>query len=157
MPHLSPDHMYEVVEETFVTVVRRPPTIDVLNASEARIQGIARSQRSKVGYLHIVLDVPTTGRIDDDIRAAFVATARRSLPNIDGSALVLLGEGFRAAGMRFAVTGALMALRPVSPVRIFASVREGAVWLSTLRPQRDPEKLVQTADELSAALLSDLA
>lgn len=157
MPHLSPDHVYEVVDGTFVIALRRPPTNPVLNAVEARLQGLARSQRSKVGYLHVVLDVPTTGRVDDDIRTAFIATARRALPNIDGAALVLLGEGFRAAGMRFAVTGALMALRPVSPVRIVASVREGALWLSTLHTQRDPEKLVQTADKLSAALLNDSA
>jgi len=159
MEYLSADHLYAVADGTVIVVLRRPPTSAVLNAVETRVRALARTRQTQVAYLHVVLDVPTTGRVDEDTRTAFIATARRTLPHIEGAAMVLLREGFAGAAMRAAVTGALMVLRPTVPVRIFSSVDDGTGWLASLpsSPRRDAAELSRTATRLGDALLENYA
>jgi hypothetical protein len=161
MEHLSSDHVLSNVDGTLIFVVRRPPTRDVLTALEGRIHAAARAQQAPLAYLHVVLDVPTTGKVDEDTRSAFITGAKRSLHHFEGAAMVLMRDGFAGAAMRAMVTGALMVVRPSVPVRIFAKVEDGVQWLSrglpAQGPPRDPERLASTAQEMSAALLEGYA
>ena len=155
MEHLSDDHAYALIDRTIIIVLRRPPTQAVIDAVEMRLQRAARTLRSRIAYLHVVLNVPTTGRVDDEIRRAFIATAKRSIHHVEGAAMVLLGEGFVGAAMRATMSGAIMLIRPTSPVRIFSSVDEGARWLATLSSPRDARTLLDKVAEMTAALMKD--
>lgn len=158
MHFLSPDHVMDLTERTVICVLRRPPTAVVLASLESRMQAAARSERKKLAYLHVVLNVPTTGRVDDEARTAFIATARRSLHLFEGAAMILMGEGFVGAAMRAGVSGGLMLIRPTVPVRIFGQVDEGIAWLSLLSaPHREATKIRDSAAQLSETLLKDYA
>jgi hypothetical protein len=156
MDFLSPDHVVDVVERTLVVVLRRPPTAQVLNSLGMRIRASSRLPQGKVAYLHVVLDVPTTGRVDEGIREAFVAQSRRALPHVEGAAMILLRTGFGGAAMRAAVSSGLVLVRPSVPVRTFSRVEDGVQWLCGLSsPPRDARAILATTVSRSEALLEN--
>lgn len=158
MDFLSPDHVVDIVERTLVVVLRRPPTAHVLSALGMRVRASSRLPQGKVAYLHVVLDVPTTGRVDEGIREAFVAQSRRALPHVEGAAMVLLRTGFGGAAMRAAVSSALVVVRPSVPVRTFSRVEDGVEWLSGLSsPPRDARAILTKTASMSEALLENYA
>lgn len=158
MEHLSPDHVLTNVDGTFVMVLRRPPPPLVVLAVERRLR---EATRAKVppAYLHVVLDVPTTGRVDDQTRSAFIAAAKRTLNGLDAVGMVLMRDGFAGAAMRAMVSSALTVVRPGVPVRIFSEVEPAARWLATTSAlrgtTRDADAVIRAAGELTAVLLRD--
>ncbi|MBL8684600.1 MAG: hypothetical protein JNK05_35825 [Myxococcales bacterium] len=160
MELLSPDHAIVLVERTFVVVLRRPPTPSLVATLEARVRAAVRIHSPPLGYLHVVLDVPTTGKVDDDSRTALISFAKRTMHLSDCAAMVLMRSGFAGAAMRAVVTGALMAIRPNVPVRVFSEIDPATQFLSQNAPTekpRDPAKVLRAANELRAHLLQDFA
>lgn len=160
MEHLSEDHVIASAEGTVVLVVRRPPPPRVVLSVERRLREAARG-KAPPAYLHIVLDVPTTGRVDDEIRTAFIAAAKRSVNTLDSAGMVLMRDGFAGAAMRAMVSSALTVVRPSIPVRIFSQVAPAAQWLSTSAAQRgkarDAAVLTTLAGEMASELLRGYA
>jgi hypothetical protein len=160
MEHLSPDHVIATVERTIVLVLRRPPPPLIVLAVERRLRDAARAA-TPPAYLHVVLDVPTTGRVEETTRSAFIAAAKRTVNILDVVGMVLMRDGFAGAAMRAMVSSALTVVRPGVPVRIFSSVAPAAEWMSAASREpgttRDAAALTQAAGEMAAVLLRDFA
>jgi hypothetical protein len=160
MEHLSPDHVLATVEGTLVMVLRRPPPPLVVLVVERRIREAARTSKAPA-YLHVVLDVPTTGRVDEPTRTAFIAAAKRTVNVLDVVGMVLMRDGFAGAAMRAMVSSALTVVRPGVPVRIFSTVAPAAQWVAASGAprgvSRDAAALTQAASEMAAVLLRDFA
>ena len=160
MEHLSPDHVIANVEGTIVMVLRRPPPPLVVLAVERRLRDAARAKASPA-YLHVVLDVPTTGRVDDQTRSAFIAAAKRTVNTLDVVGMVLMRDGFAGAAMRAMVSSALTVVRPGVPVRIFSEVAPATQWMSATSAQRGTARnanaLTKVAGEMAAELLRGYA
>ncbi len=156
MDYLSPDQVVDFVEGTVIFVDRSQPPPSVVSTLEARVQGFARTQQQPLAYLQVVLDVPTTGRINEESRTAMVAAGRRHMHLFDRAAMVLITQGFMGAAMRAMVSGALMALRSKAPFKVFSAEPEAIEWLCS--PQsaggrpRDATKVMTALNAITTAL-----
>lgn len=160
MEQLSPDHLVANVEGTIVMVLCRPPPPLVVLAVERRLRDAARAKASPA-YLHVVLDVPTTGRVDEHTRSAFIAAAKRTVNTLDVVGMVLMRDGFAGAAMRAMVSSALTVVRPGVPVRIFSEVGPATQWMAASSAQRgtarNADALTRAAEEMAAELLRNYA
>ena len=156
MDYLSPDQVIDFVEGTVIFVDRSQPSPSVVSTLEARVQGFARTQQQPLAYLHVVLDVPTTGRLNEESRTAMIAAGRRHMQLFDRAAMVLITQGFMGAAMRAMVSGALMALRTKVPFKVFSAEREAVEWLCLAQPAggrpRDAAKVMSAVTAITAAL-----
>jgi hypothetical protein len=156
MEFLSPDQALDFVEGTVIFVDRSQPSPAVVSTLEARVQGLARAHKQPLAYLQVVLDVPTTGRIDEESRAAMMAAGRRHMTLFESAAMVLIKQGFMGAAMRAMVSSALMSLRAKVPFRVFGTEREAVEWLcsaksATGRP-RDAAKVMSALAAITGML-----
>jgi len=85
-------------------------------------------------------------------RAALAELLRQCKTGVVGSALVLPGEGFRAATARGFATGLCLLVRPPFSHVVQRSVSDAVAWLAGLLSQRgvraNPGALVRAIDEL---------
>lgn len=159
MEYLSTEHLFDVTEKTLLVVLRRPPTLAMVATLEARVKSAARANAAPMAYLHVVLDVPSTGKVEEPIRQALMGMAKRSMQHTDCAAMVLLRSGFPGAAMRAMVSGALLLVRPTVPVRIFGEVNSAALWISSVSAEkgtrRDAAALRARVLEMQDLLLRD--
>ncbi|MCZ7679923.1 MAG: hypothetical protein M5U28_14650 [Sandaracinaceae bacterium] len=121
--------------------------------------GAARShvielQRRCGRRINVLVVIEPTAMLppDDEDRSNSVSALKQSSPDVHATAWVVLGEGFKAAMARSAISGWNLVSRPPGPTKVFATVADAAAWLSNQAGSASAGDLVRAVDDARAAL-----
>jgi hypothetical protein len=93
-----------------------------------RLEAVVAHQQKRSGFLCVVADrTEPPAQPEREASAAMIASHDGKL---DAVACVIEGSGFRSAISRTAISGMILLLRKVPPVRVFDQVELAVPWLS---------------------------
>jgi hypothetical protein len=137
-----------------IVLVRWTTSVSVADVEALRRASseLAATHPGGIGHLNLV-DTPEAmkNELEDDAREAIVALLRDRTTLLRLSSVIIPHEGFQASVVRAIVGGLLLVSRTAAHVRVHASVRQGAEWLTAglrgLRGEAPP-----SVEDLEAAM-----
>jgi hypothetical protein len=120
----------------FVVIFRKETRMDVVQALPAHLKPFAAAHPHGIGLLTIIEQHAPAP--PSEVRAAVARFLSNCAGTVKASAVAFEGTGFRAAMVRGVVTGVNLLARLPYPHQVFATVPDGANWLSrTAREVKD--------------------
>ena len=121
------EYVFAHWERVMVAVWRGRTTVSAVKRGEEVLQSLVKRRGEPVLLLTVV--EPSAPLPPLEARMELVGMLKRCAGNVERSALVFEGEGFRAASVRAVVAGVSLFSRPVYPHRVFATVGAAARFL----------------------------
>jgi hypothetical protein len=152
--HVDPEQCLAWCGNVQILLSLQPPSPDFMRTIVSELDALGKQCRLGTGCLLVIRsDVPPP---NEEARAYIKRELSRS--SMLAAAQVVEGTGFRGAAMRSVLTMIQLAIRPPYAMKIFDSVKTGAVWLAAeleLRAGAAPhgELLAQAVSELQARFL----
>jgi hypothetical protein len=140
------DEHYQVAQwPTLVLAMwRSKPTLDRLVTVERAAEQASRTGQ-KFGVL-VVIDA-SCDKPDPEFREKNSEMLNRFEHKLYGVANVLEGDGMRAVGLRFVLSGIMMTSKSRVPQKVFATADEALWWLHTLGSTPDPGEVQQVVEQ----------
>jgi hypothetical protein len=141
-----------VLENVFIEVWRAPMNPDLAAIERHAMLRTTLRNRKKTAVLCVI--EPTSTPPDDDMKKATTDLLRECANDLTGLAVVIEGDGFRAAMIR-AVLGTIQMLfgRRDFAIKYFADTKSASVWLTTENHTTVPaEGLYEASEEMRALL-----
>jgi hypothetical protein len=130
----TPDHVLASWRDILLVVWRRQTTLGAVHTMGVSLGVLARRVGHPVDL--VIVAEQTAAAPDADVRRP-IAQVLKAAP-IARCAVVLEGDGFRAAALRAFATGVGMLACPPFPYRPFAHVVDAASWLATCGSSHTP-------------------
>lgn len=126
-----------LLDELALVVAVRAPGGEAIQWLERQVLSLPAT--GKLSYMQVVVPSSNVNPVvPEGDRQAMVHFARACQPRFQGAAFVLLLDGFLGATVRSVLAAVTMVARPTIPVKMFASVSEGATWLGRATTSRLP-------------------
>lgn len=121
--------------DVFVMVSHRPPSARTLDHLDRDLGTFTAARRGQGFFVHYSFLGSEFVLPTEETRVAVQRVAGRWVNQLSGSAFVVAIDGFSGAAIRGLFSGIALALRPKSPVRIFAHEDEAITWFGGLAPK----------------------
>lgn len=152
----DPDMSLATWEDTFILIWHRNTTVSGVTTLERSLNEFAPTRPKGIGLVTVVEE--SAPMPPSDARDALAQFLERASSHIKVSAVAFEGSGFRAAAVRSVVAGLTMVARQSYPHKVFASVEEGAAWMSPQMPNPTSAKdLSEAVAELRQRLKQQAA
>jgi hypothetical protein len=117
---------------------------------QAGLADVVRRHRDGAGFLCVI--EPTAAPPNDRLRRASIKMVESHGESLRCVAVVIEGEGFRAAITRSVISGMLLLLHSRTPVRVFSRVGEAVGWMQGHIRITRPETVMTDVEELRSQL-----
>lgn len=119
-----------------VALYRGSTSVSVLNELD-RTQEALLAKHARISTLTVIGQATSMLKVDEAVRTRSVELGKKFDGKVVGSAIVVTAKGLGSVIVRTFLSGFFLLSRAETPMRTFASIEEGLVWLRTL-PGQDP-------------------
>lgn len=132
----SPDARLGAAGSLLVALYRGSGSVAMLDELN-RTQEALLAKHPRISTLTVIGQATSMIRVDEAVRTKSVELGKKFDGKVVGSAIVVTTKGLGAVIVRTFLSGFFLLSRAETPMKTFASIEEGLIWLRSL-PGQDP-------------------
>ena len=132
----SGDARFGTAGPLLIVVYRGTANVAVLNELD-KVQESMLQKHPRISTLTVISQASAALKVEEGVRARGVELGKKYETKVVGSAIVVTAKGLGAVMVRTFLSGFFLLSRAETPMKTFASIEEGLIWLRSL-PGQDP-------------------
>lgn len=141
------------LEKVCVIFWRKQPTRETFNIQKATLDNIVRRHGSGVAVICVV--EASTDPPEEELRKASAKMVIDHGNRIACVALVIEGDGFRAAITRTVLSGITFMVRTPAPMKFFVSPKQAASWVASKVRVASTERFIENVEHVRDHFVGD--